>query len=138
MYVECEWCGKTVYRRKADKRYSGVYCSQACITARDVSNYKVRFMQQNKNYRLISYIDKNNVTIACKRCGNVVNTDSTNAIRRCKCFNCIAEKNELIRTYETQVKEEKKINKELASQLEKLSTGIEKLYEAIQKKEEAK
>ena len=58
MYVECEWCGKTFYRKKHDKRYTGIYCSQDCITARDQSNYKIKFLRENKVFRIVHYESK--------------------------------------------------------------------------------
>ena len=138
MYLECEWCGKTFYRKKQDRRNKHIYCSQDCITARDQSRYKTRFLSENKAYRLISYVDKKNVTIACKVCGNMVNTDSTEAMRRKTCMVCNNAKREIVKTYEDQAKKEAQINREITRQYNKLVIGLDKLIESIERAAELK
>ena len=131
MYVECEWCGKMFYRRKSDKRYTGIYCSQDCITARDQSNYKVKFLRENKVFRIVHYESKENVIFACRTCGEQYTADSTSAMKRRTCPNCRRIKAQK----EKELEEKRRELKALQKRLEELETKIERGWKAAQRRE---
>lgn len=129
MYLQCEWCGKYFYRRhKPDSRYKGVYCSQDCITARDVNNYKLKFIRENKKYRIIHYENKNDVTVACRDCGSRKNTNSASAIRLKTCSNCIRLKNERKAEKKRALRDKKQQYNNYCKRLNNLMEQIEKNY----------
>lgn len=145
MYVECVWCGKTFYRRKSDKRYTGIYCSQDCITARDQSNYKVKFLRENKVFRIVTYTDKNNVLIKCRTCGEEITTNSTAALRRKICLNCDRIKREKTKeqaqerkAQEQAIKEKIKEIENLQKKADKMGARIEREWKAINARERRK
>ena len=134
MYVECEWCGKTFYRKKHDKRYTGIYCSQDCITARDQSNYKIKFLRENKVFRIVHYESKEKVVFVCRTCGEQYTADSTSAMKRRTCPNCRRIKIQK----EKEAEEKKKELKALQRRLEELETRIERGWKAAQRRERHK
>lgn len=131
MIVKCEWCGKTFYRRKSDKRYTGIYCSQDCITARDQSNYKVKFLRENRVFRIVHYESKENVVFACRTCGEQYTADSTSALKRRTCSNCKRIKAQK----EKELEEKRRELKVLQKRLEELETKIERGWKAAQRRE---
>ena len=135
MYVECEWCGKTFYRRKHDKRYTGIYCSQDCIAARDQSNYKVKFLRENKVFRIVHYESKKSVTIECRTCKDRTTTNSTAALRRKTCFNCARIEREKKKAQEQARKEKIKEIEEMQKKADMISARIERAWKAAQRRE---
>lgn len=138
MYVECEWCGKTFYRRKHDKRYTGIYCSQDCITARDQSNYKVKFLRENKVFRIVYYESKKSVTIECRTCKDRTTTNSTAALRRKVCFNCARIEREKKKAQEQARKEKIKEIEQMQKKADKLGARIERAWKMAQGRTERK
>lgn len=142
MYVTCDWCGKTFYKKKKDKRYSGNYCSQQCITDRDVSNYKIKFLRENRVFRIITYINKNDVTIACRKCGDIVKTNSTTAMRRKACLACRAkemqEKERREKERKAEIKQAEKEVRDYRNRVKALEHRLEVAYEKKKRQEEHK
>lgn len=129
MYIECNWCGKYFYRKKIDSRNNLYYCSQDCITARDVNNYKIRYLRENKTFRIIHYENKNNVKFACRTCGEIYQSKSTNALKRKVCYNCIKIRQEKEAEAKQQIKVLKHQRTEYAKKLEQLTNQLERRFQ---------
>lgn len=130
MFVVCETCGKTIKRKPKDAK-GHIYCCLQCRVDKDIEEYKKRFLETNKGYYLISYVNKNKVIIQCKKCGEIIETTSTNAIRRKCCDTCKFKAIE----FEKQKKQEEKekllnARKEL-NELERELKELEKRYKRI-------
>lgn len=122
----CNYCGKE-FIGKRDKRYNIYFCSKECHTNYDRDNYKERFKSKNKKFDLIQYVGKNEVIIACKNCGNRINTNSTNAMKKTYCIYCNKsnklKRNLIINTlkyYDNQIALVDKLNESITKKYEKV------------------
>lgn len=89
MIAQCDWCGKEYKTKQSNyDRYEHHYCSRKCYWEMYESEYRKSFSENNKQFKIIEYNSKRDVTIECVKCGWQFKGDSTNAKNRRQCDNC--------------------------------------------------
>jgi 5-methylcytosine-specific restriction endonuclease McrA len=134
MYIECEICGQPYKTKQFEvDRYKHHYCSKACYSKKYAIEYEIKFAERNTTFKLVDYSGKNSVTIECKECGDRIETDSTQAMRRTKCFVCIRnraeEKAKAIAEEKLKRKQARADLRAKKDRLEKLTRQLERNYQ---------
>lgn len=116
MIIKCDWCGKEFNKKPFEvARYEHHYCSKQCYGKMFEADYRKRFAELNPQFKIIEYIDKNDVSVECIVCGNKrEHLQSKNAIDGNVCLECRKQK--------TQKKKKRKseINAQLRNVREKI------------------
>lgn len=91
MIAICELCNQEYKIKPSDyARYQHHYCSKECYNLIQRKEFINNFnrMQEGK-YKLLEYIDKNNVVIQCNICGDITTNISNRLTQNKKiCWNC--------------------------------------------------
>jgi len=133
MIVICELCNQEYKAKPSDyKRYKHHYCSKECYNSIQRKEFINNFNRvQEGKYKLLEYIDKNNVVIQCNICGNITTNISSNLTQYKKtCYNCRNIKKDIDRLKDNLIKIELNI---ISDKKEALNNLIKRLDKALHK-----
>lgn len=98
----------------------------------------MKFLRENKVFRIVHYESKESVTIECRTCKDRTTTNSTAALRRKVCFNCARIEREKKKAQEQARKEKIKEIEEMQKKVDMISARIERAWKAINARERRK
>lgn len=106
MVIQCDWCGKEFNKKPFEvARYEHHYCSKQCYGKMFESEYRERFKEHNPQFKIIEYIDKNDISVECVICGDKKeHIQSKNAFESTVCLECKRREFQKKREHEAEIK----------------------------------